>query len=368
MGTSLSISDQLNTIFTREVTFRRLRLNDKRKADFYSELKILFSSGVDIYSSLSLVSSQYENSKLEPIFKTILDHVLKGDNLSNAMRRSGFFSEYECQSIYIGEETGRIEIVLDELSYYFQGRVQQARQIISVLTYPAIVCITAGVVVLFMLRFVVPMFLDVFKRFGSELPYLTRLIIDLSEFIGAILVPAILILSIVGFWVYVNRKKAWYRKYSSGLLLNVPVVKEIIKGIYISRFAKSMSLLLSAKVPLDKTLLMVSGMIEFYPLERALSVIIQNVESGGSLNGAMAEHSFFNRKFIALVKVGEEVNQLEGIFARIASQADSEVKQKIGMFNSLLEPLLIIGLGFIIAIILVAMYLPLFNLGNSIGF
>lgn len=341
------------------------KFDDKKKVSFYMELGILISAGVDIRSTLDIIEHEQSDKKDAKMFSELKEFIIRGGSLSDALQASGKFSNYEFYSIQIGEETGKMPEVLKELTSYYQGKIKQSRQIVSALTYPAIVLTTSFGAVFFMMNFIVPMFTDVFKRFGGELPAITQIILNISTFIRAYSLAGILILITIIIALYSQRKKELFRKYFSKFLLRIPIVGGIVSHIYLARFCQSMTLLIGSKIPLLKALEMVKVMIGFYPIEQSLILIQERILQGDSLNKSLEEHKIFPKRMVSLIKVGEEVNQLELFFGTIAQQYTDETEHKTAMISSLMEPFLIIFLGLVVGVILVSMYLPLFQLSNS---
>jgi type IV pilus assembly protein PilC len=349
----------------KEITFGFSKFSNANKEQFYSEMKLLLNAGLDIHTSLLLVNEMYKKSKIGIQLERIASDVQNGKSLSEAMEICGVFSSYEIKSILIGEETGRLEIVLSDLANYFRDSNKQRRQVISALTYPVIICTTAVGVIMFMLRFVVPMFEGVFKRFHSDLPWITKLILKLSALLGKVFLPSVVILFLLAIWIYKNRRSTYYRKTSALFISKTPILGNLIKSLYLARFCQCMNLLLSSKIPLDRSLSMAKEMINYYPIELALDSIKEDVMRGTPFYAALKKFAFFESKFVSIVKVGEEVNELDLVFLSLSNKYQEESQHKIAILNNLLEPMLIIFLGVIVAVILVSMYLPLFKLSNS---
>ncbi|HEY4208136.1 MAG TPA: type II secretion system F family protein, partial [Puia sp.] len=160
-------------------------LPDKIKESFYLELSTLLSAGMDIRASLELIRDEQPKKKHGQIFDAMLQRVIGGATLSASLRAGKYFTPYEFFSVQIGEETGKLVVVLNELSIYYKKKNDQKRQIIGALTYPILVMTVAGLAVAFMIGYVVPMFADVLKRFGGDLPFITKLVLRTSTFIKA---------------------------------------------------------------------------------------------------------------------------------------------------------------------------------------
>ena len=341
-------------------------LKDKKKESFYSELHILLSSGIDIRSALDIIVDEQTSEEDKKLFNKIKNDIISGAGLSEAIYKTGKFSTYEYYSLKIGEESGRIKDVLADLTLYFSKKIKQRRQLTSALTYPVLVIITAIFAVGFMLNFIVPMFMDVFKLFNGEMPALTKMIISVSLFFKAYTwLMLLVIISIVVFILSV-RKKDFYRARASAIMLKTPLLGDVVKKIYLTRFCQSMALLLGAKTPMIRSLQLVKHMIGFYPFEKAFEIMESDIMHGKLLHESMARFSFFDTRIISLVRVAEEVNQLEVIFARLNTQYNDELEHRIGMLSSLLEPVMIIVVGGLVAVILISMYLPLFQLSSSV--
>jgi type IV pilus assembly protein PilC len=357
----------INNILTKDIELFGNGLSDKKKERFYSELSILFSSGVDIRSALELIEDEQIKEKDRILFKKVREDVTNGASLSSSMKSTGKFSSYEFFSIQIGEESGRLPQVLNELSFFFSRKIQQKRQLTSALSYPAIVFFASFGAVFFMMRFVVPMFSDVFKRFKTELPYFTKLIIRASEAFKNYSFWGFIILIAVILFLYSQRNALWFRKYGSSLVLRIPIMKDLISKIYLARFCQSMNLLISAKTPLVTAIDLVKSMVGFYPIEISLNKVKEDVLRGEPLCKSLGQFKIYNKRMISLIKVAEEVNQLDQMFERIAKQYSDEVEHQTSILGSLIEPVLIIFLGLIIGGILVAIYLPMFQLGSAVG-
>ena len=216
-----------------------------------------------------------------------------------------------------------------------------------------------------MLSFVVPMFSDIFKQTGGQLPATTQFLISVSNKSSTIFYSLVLI---VGGFILLHKtqsKNIWYRSYTSMVFLKIPLINNLIKKIYLARFCQSMRLLLGAKVLLIEALALVRNMIEYYPIEHALETVEKDVLAGKTLNESLSQHTIFPQKLTALIKVSEEVNAPELIFEKLSKQYSEEIEHQQAIVGKVIEPFFIIVLGLIIGFILVAMYMPLFQLSNG---
>ncbi|HTF81922.1 MAG TPA: type II secretion system F family protein, partial [Cytophagales bacterium] len=261
-------------------------LSDKLKEEFYHQLAMLLASGVDVRTTFDIIVDEQQKAKHRELFANVQDMVIKGDTLSRALEKSGKFTEYEYYSVQIGEESGRLVEVLNELVAYFSRKIKQKRQIIGALTYPAIVFCTSMGAVFFMINFVVPMFSDVFKRFGNDLPAITAFIIALSSGFKTFFPYFIVgMVSFIGA-CYWQRNEEWYRKLTSSLTMKLPFFGDMVRKIYLARFCYMMNLLIGAKVPILQSLELIKKMVKYYPIESTLSKISDDILHGKSLYAA----------------------------------------------------------------------------------
>jgi type IV pilus assembly protein PilC len=290
--------------------------------------------------------------------------VIKGINLSEALKKEKLISDYEFYSLEIGEESGQSIRILKELGVFFQARIRQRQMITRALSYPVVVTATAILAIIFMLSFVVPLFAGIFQRMGQDLPFVTRVVLNLSNWLTdnlfiLFLIPALTLLALRAI-----RKKSWFQSLISNILIKIPFLGDYILKIHLIRFCNSMSLLISSGVNIVRSLDLLSKMMRFYPLKRILPEIKADVIKGSKFHDTLASHTLFPGKMIALLKVGEEVNKLDEFFAKISDQYERELETQSSILGSVIEPVILVFLGAVVAFILIAMYLPLFDLNR----
>lgn len=350
--------------FNRDIQLFGSKFGDKKKERFYMDLRTLLLAGVDLKSALEIIIEEQEKATDTAIFNRIYDDVLKGKSLSEGLKNSGKFSDYEYFSIEIGEESNRLNEVLAELMKYYADQAALKKQITAVLSYPLFVFAITIALVYFMMTSVVPMFADVFKQFGSELPSLTLKVIYFSENFPFFLLVFLGIVAAIYLFIRSQKEQEWFRKSTSSFFLKIPKVGALISVIYLARFTQSLHLLLAAKTPLVKSLELTQKMVKFYPLQTALEQIKEDIRMGKTMHEGMSKFSIFPKRMLSLIKVGEQVNQLETMLEKLATQYNEELKYQTTIIGKIMEPLILLIIGTIVGVILVAMYMPMFNLSN----
>jgi len=362
-----SQKEGLDKWLKKEITLFGSFFNAKKKESFYSELAILLKAGLQLREALELLSGTQKKEKLRLFFAQMVNELDSGLGFSEVLRKRKEFTEYEYYSVEIGEESGNLGTILQELATFYSQKNEQRRNLISALTYPLIILCTAMLVVVFMLRMVVPMFEDIFKQNGVELPTITQWIIGASNIIeryGLIILLGIFALVLLRKPLMQNESIRRRRDY---LILKVPYLGNFLRLVYMAQFTQAVALLTTSKVPMLNSVQMAKKMLQFYPLQDALTTMESRILKGTSLHQSLQGNKVFDHKIISLVKVAEETNQTEYIFKKLNQQYVIEVQQKSKMLSTIMEPIIIVVIGVFVGVILVSMYLPMFRLSSVLG-
>lgn len=359
-------SFDINDLLKKEITIFGASFSNKKKEAFYIELSVLLKAGLELKDSLDLIGTEQKKETDQQLFSTIIKDLIDGRNFSEAIKKHNHFSDYEYYSIQIGEKTGTLQKVVEELGNFYKRKNEQRRIIVGALSYPIVVLTTALLAVFFMLRMVVPMFADIFKQNKVELPWITQKIVALSNSLEDNYIWFFIFLICLFVFISIFKNKIWYKKISTKILLKIPFVGDFVRKIRIAQFTQAISLLVSAKVPLLNGIQLTRKMIAFYPLQIALEKVEDDILQGKSLYQSISNQSIFDKKMASLIKVAEETNQNEAIFNRLTYQYNEEIQYKSKMISATIEPILILVLGGVVAVILIGMYLPMFKLSTVI--
>ena len=343
------------------------KFGDAFKESFYSELALLIEAGLNVKPALDLLADQQKKKEVKALVEKIVEELTQGGRFSEVLKNSGKFSAYEYFSIKIGEETGNMVAILQRLSHFYSQKIKQRRSIIGALTYPFIVLLTALLAVGFMFTYMVPMFQDVFLRMGGQLPWLTRVIMDISESFAGISGVFFIVVTTMVILHFTNRDKDTYRKIQHTALMKIPVAGSLVLKTHTLSMVQSLGLLISSRVPITEALELSQRMVNFYPISSSLGGVRNQIFKGGSLSKGFQQYPIYESKLIALIKVGEETNQLGMILERYANQLEEELAHKAKVLGNTMEPIIIVFLGVLVAVILVAMYMPMFQLSTQFG-
>lgn len=341
--------------------------NSKKKEGFYSELAILLKAGLQLREALELLSGNQKKEKLQLFYGNMVKELDSGSSFSEVLKGRREFTEYEYYSVEIGEESGNLGTILQELATFFAQKNEQRRNLISALTYPLIILCTAILVVVFMLRMVVPMFEDIFRQNNVELPTITQYIIGISNLIEQYGLAVLLAVFVLILLRKPLMRKESVRRRRDYLLLRAPYFGNFLRLVYMSQFTQAVALLTTSKVPMLNSVQMAKKMMRFYPLQDALDTMEKRILKGTSLHESLKGNKVFDHKMVSLVKVAEETNQTEYIFKKLNQQYVMEVQRKSKMLSTIMEPLIIVVIGVFVGVILVSMYLPMFKLSSVLG-
>lgn len=344
------------------------RIPDKKKYILFSELNSLLSAGLNFSSSFEmLIKGDNKKNETAILDKTYLE-IINGMEFWKAMEVSQGFSNLDTGVIRIGEETGKLSQSLQFLSDYYRKKNEQRSILISALSYPTVIVVTAILVLFFMITVVIPMFEQVYSRMGGSLPEITQFMVHLSArfplfcIIGAFAGIGFIMVRLV--WGETGR----YKKITSDLLLHIPFIGNLIKSHYQAQFCKLLYLLISSDVQLTVSLDMLKDIIRFYPYSKSFETISEGLKQGDTFSQNLDKFKdIYGYKLTALIRVGEETNCLDKMFSNLSNDITQELEHKLKRLGSILEPVLILCIGIIVAFILIAMYLPMFKLGQTIG-
>jgi type IV pilus assembly protein PilC len=341
-------------------------LSDKLKQQFYSDISTLLAAGLNIDVALNLLLE--EEGKLSSLYGKIKTEILTGKSLHKAFKDTGYFDPYEYYSIKIGEEGGKVPEVLEKLQEHYSAKSELKRQIIGALTYPVIIVLISFGVLTFLMNYTVPLFSGVLEQLDIPLPKITVYVTEFSKYFQAVFKPIIFTVLSVSLIFYLSRNALWFKKGSAKVLKFVPVFGELTKRIHLSRLCDSMSTLIQSNVPLVKALEMNEEMINFHPLKITLADIRVAVLKGKPLYEAFEAHSIYERRFVSMIRIGEEVNQLGKSFQDLSLSYRSSVDHQTKVMKSLMEPLIIIFVGAVVGIVALSMILPIFELSSKMEF
>ena len=344
------------------------RVTDKDITLFTRQLATMMKAGVPLLQSFDIVGKGHANPAVAKLLMDIKMEVETGNSLTNAFRKYPLhFDALFCNLVAAGEQAGILDSLLDRLATYKEKIVAIKGKIKSALFYPISIIVVAFVITAVIMIFVIPAFKDLFQNFGADLPAPTLVVMAISDFFVSYWY---LIFGGIfgGFWFffYSWKRSKKMQMVMDRLFLRLPVFGDVIRKATIARWTRTLSTMFAAGVPLVEALDSVGGASGNYVYVEATKKIQLEVSSGTSLTVAMQNSEVFPNMVIQMVSIGEESGSLDGMLSKVADFFEAEVDDAVEALSSLMEPMIMVVLGTLIGGMVIAMYLPIFKMGQAI--
>lgn len=333
------------------------------------QIATMLGAGVPLVQSIDLIANGSENKSLRTLMQKISVKIQAGLPLSDTLREHPkYFDELYCDLVKSGEASGSLDQIFDRLAIYKEKAEALKSKIKKAMFYPAAVLVVSAIVTSILLIFVVPQFAEIFAGFGAELPAFTLFVLGISEMMQQywwLVLAGVIAFSYIVKRTYASNLK--FRTWADGRIIKLPVIGSILNKAAVARYARTLSTTFAAGVPLIEALESAAGASGNEVYKNAILFIREEVSSGNQMYLAMKQTDQFPEMVISMVSIGEETGALDSMLAKVANIYEQEVDDAVDGLTALLEPLIMAVLGVIIGGLIVAMYLPIFQLGSVIG-
>ena len=343
-------------------------VKDTEVAIMTRQLAVMVSSGVPLLQAFDILQSGEKNPTLRKALQSVAEGISGGSPLWEAMsKQKGIFSHLYIYLVRAGEMGGALDLILNRLAKYLDDNVRLVRMIKGAMVYPAAVLLIGGAVTFGLLAFVVPQFEQMITASGGELPYLTQVVINISHFCSsyALFIIGGAVGGFMGFMRMISTKegrRAWDR-----FLLKMPLFSDLIIKGSTARFARTLGTMLTSGVNLIDAIEICKMTIDNTVIEDALTKVREEISSGKTIALPLAQAKIFPSMVIQMINVGENTGTLDQMLMKVADFYEAEVETVVSGLSKLIEPLVLVTLGGIVAFILIAMYLPVFNIAGTQG-
>lgn len=357
----------------RTTHIRKIRPNgsitDKDITLFTRQLAALMKSGVPLLQAFDIVAKGHSNPAMGKLLLNIRIDIETGSSLANAFRKYPFhFDALYCNLVDAGETGGILDDLLDRLATHKEKIQTIKNKIKSALLYPVSIIVVALAVTAMIMIFVIPAFKELFAGFGATLPTSTLMVITVSDFFVAYWWVVFGVLgSSLYIFLHVWKRSMIMQQTMDRLMLKLPILGNVIRKAIITRWARTLSTMFAAGVPLVEALNSVAGAAGNHVYFRATKKIQLEVSTGNSLTASMANTDVFPNMVLQMVAIGEESGTLDSMLNKVADFLETEVDDATTALSSLMEPFIMVVLGILIGGLVIAMYLPIFNMGQIIG-
>ena len=357
------IPTQIATLKKTHLSKNKDKLSAPDLALFTRQLATLLAAGITVEESLSGVSEQTDKDKIRQLIIGVRSKVMEGYSLAQAMTEYPLvFPELYRATVAAGEQTGRLDLVLEKLADYTENQQQIRQKIQQALIYPSLMIVISTTIICFLLTFVVPKIIEVFTSSGQSLPAVTNALIVISDFVksyGAYALTVVILLFIV-FKRSLNNlhvRKTWH-----GIILKLPVISYLVRTINVARYIHTFGILFAAGVNVLETMQVSSSLVSNLVMRDAFDHATLRVREGSAISQALKETNYIGSMAAHLIASGEKSGQLSIMMERAAKHLDNEVRRLIDTALPLLEPLVILLMGAVVLFIVLATLLPIFSM------
>lgn len=346
--------------------FEKVKLKDM--VIFSRQFSAMIGSGVAMLRTLTIIADQCENQVLKAVLTDVRNQVEAGSNLSDAMsKHPDVFDRLYIAMVKAGETGGILDTAMKRVAEFMEARQKLTEKVKSAMAYPVVALIVALVVFWAMLTFILPVFQGIFAGMGGELPAFTQLLVNMSQFMRSIWMLFLVIGAGTGIFFF----KKWAKTPNGRLkvdafMLKVPVFGEVIRKVAVARFSRTFGTLIHSGVPMLTSLDVVKETAGNAILSLGVADIQKEVRQGGTLSKPMEKNTLFPPMVTQMVAVGEETGKLDEMLDKVADFYDAEVENSVDALTSILEPLLVVGVGGMVGSVVVGMYLPIFTIINQL--
>jgi type IV pilus assembly protein PilC len=346
-------------------------VNSKQRTMFTRQLSTLQDAGLPLLRSLQILEEQLKPSKLKAVLQDVCEEVEGGTSLSDSMRKHpAAFNILYCKMVAAGEVGGVLDIILQRLADFQEKAERLKSKVKGAMLYPAIVMIVAIGIVLFIMVFIIPKFAQIFKEFGVTMPWITTFLINTSNWIGGAMpgqtIPGWVFIIFVPIltWLLLKvvRRTEPGRAITDSAMLYVPVTGSLIRKSTTAKFTRTLGTLINAGVPILEAVTITKETSGNYVFERALGKVHDSIREGETFAEPLRESKVVDGIVVNMIDVGEETGELDTMLMKVADNYDEEVDVAVGALVKLIEPLLVLFLGFVVGGIVIAMFLPLVSI------
>ncbi|MDT3718924.1 type II secretion system F family protein [Pseudomonas oryzihabitans] len=335
---------------------------------FTRQLATMMGAGVPLLQAFDIIGEGFDNPNMRKLVDDIKQDVAAGNSLANSLRKQPqYFDDLYCNLVDAGEQSGALETLLDRVATYKEKTEALKKKIKKAMTYPAAVVVVAVIVSAILLIKVVPQFQSVFEGFGAQLPAFTLFVIGISEILQEWWLLVLGALFVLGFVLrHFYKKSEKFRDATDRGLLKIPLIGSILYKSAIARYARTLATTFAAGVPLVDALDSVAGATGNVVFRNAVEKIKADVSTGMQLNFSMRTTGVFSSMAIQMTAIGEESGSLDEMLSKVATFYEDEVDNMVDNLTTLMEPMIMAVLGVLVGGLIIAMYLPIFQLGSVV--
>ena len=336
---------------------------------FARQLATMMDSGVPIVQSFEIIGKGHENKGMSELLNTVKNDIEGGTTLSDALAKHPlYFDELFCNLVQAGEHAGILDSILDKIATYKEKTEAIKAKIKKAMTYPIAILVVASIITMILLIFVIPQFEQLFSGFGADLPAMTKAVVAMSKWMQDWWWALFgVIFAVIKTASEAKKRSKKFNIFLDRVLLKAPIIGSILHKAAIARYARTLSTMFAAGVPLVEAMESVSGAVGNIVYREAVLKMRDEVSTGTQINVAMKQANLFPHMVVQMTAIGEEAGSVDTMLAKVADFYEAEVDDAVDNMTALLEPIIMAFLGVVIGGLVIAMYLPIFQMGKVVS-
>lgn len=356
---------QEESIYNKDIniSFLKPKVTTKDIAVFCRQFSAMLDAGVSILEAIDVLKKQIENKKLKSVMEEMFTELQRGRNLSDIMRKyADVFPEILINMVEAGEVSGQLDIVMDRMANHFEKEHKLKQKVTSSMTYPVMLILISGLVVWFLITFVLPNFINMFNTMGIELPFMTRMLLAVGAFFRKtwFILVGLALVSPYLFMRYYATKDGRYR--IDDLKLKIPLFGIVNKKVATARFARTLSTLLASGITIIDAMSIVERIIGNAIISEKIGVSMEQIKKGSGISRPLEQTGIFPPMLISMIHIGEESGNLVLMLQKTADFYDDEVENALARLTTVIEPLIILVMALVVGMIVIAIITPMFDL------
>ena len=362
------VEDQMfNKLGLVQLTTRQMR--DKDLTFFLTQLSTYIKAGIPLIDSIHILAKQTKDKKIKNLYNRLVFELTSGETFSEALSKQGaVFPKLLINMVKTSELTGNLTGVLDDMADYYKTSDENRKQIISAMTYPAVIFVIAIVVLVYIILYVVPEFTEMYSQVGSELPTITVVIVAISDFLSMHLLSVILVIvAIFMILVILYKNVTGFRYMVQLMLMHIPVVKDVVIYKEIIMFTKTFASLINYDVFITDSMEILGKITENEIYKLLIKDAVVNLSNGNGVSVAFKDHWAFPPIAYEMLVTGERTGRLGVMMGKVSDYYNTEQKNLVAQLKSLIEPIMIVFLAVVVGIVLLAVIVPMFNMYSEIS-
>lgn len=334
---------------------------------FCSNLAIMLKSGISILSAVNFCASESNNKSMKNVLKSISIDLSGGKSFYDCIKaRNGYFPAFMIEMINVGENSGNLDRVLEKLIIYYSAENEFKQKLINAMLYPAMVCILGFFILLFVMKSIVPQLLSTINDLGGETPPVTKKLINILSLLDKAGIPFLVVCIFLFILFKFIHKNENLTLLKHKLILKIPVLKNLIEKIILNKFCITLNMLLNSGLEIISSLYIVKNVMGNKVFEKSIDECIINLKHGESFHYAISHSRFNNKLLLNLIKVGEETGSMDESFKRAAHIISAQIKEKLNLFSTILQPILLITVAAVIGTVIFSIMAPMFSIMDKI--